>query len=139
MAAILKHVCHQYTAKKRFEAVTAGIRLRCRSEVFTAFNASRPLTLFSRCGGRKRFNTWRQNQLNSIAPFDLSDEEKRMLTENSDLMPLAFRAADLIRIARAGAAARVRSLNTLLLGFFLFSTAAVVGLVLFIILLISSS
>ena len=62
-----------------------------------------------------------------------------MLTENSDLMPLAFRAADLIRIVRAGAAARVRSLNTLLLGFFLFSTAAVVGLVLFIILLISSS
>ncbi len=132
MAAILKHVCHQYTAKKRFEAVTAGIRLRCRSEVFTAFNASRPLTFFSRCGGRKLFNIWRQNQLNAIAPFDLFDEEKRMLTENSDLMPLAIRAAGLIRSTRAGAAARVRSLNILLLGVLALSLAVVVGAVLLI-------
>ena len=129
MAATLKHVCHQYTAKRRFEAVTVGIHLRCRGEVFTAFNASRPLTLFSRCGGRKRFNTWRQNQLNAIAPFDLSDEEKRMLTENSDLMPLAVRAADLIRSTRAGAAARVRFLNVLLLGVLALSLAVVVGAV----------
>ena len=129
MAAVLKHVCHQYTAKRRFETVTVGIRLRCRGEVFTAFNASRPLTLFSRCGGRKRFNTWRQNQLNSIAPFDLSDEEKRMLTENSDLMPLAVRAAGLIRSTRAGAAARVRFLNVLLLGVLALSLAVVVGAV----------
>ena len=54
-------------------------------------------------------------------------------------MPLALRATGLIRSARAGAAARVRSLNALLLGVLLFSTAAVVGLVLLIILLISSS
>ena len=127
MAATLKHVCHQYTAKRRFETVTKEINLRCRGEVFTAFNASRPLTLFSRCGGHKRFNTWRQNQLNSIAPFDLSDEEKRMLTENSDLMPLAVRAADLIRSTRAGAAARVRFLNVLLLGVLALSLAVVVG------------
>ena len=139
MEAVLKGICHQYTSKRRFESVAEEVHLRCRSEVFTAFNGSRPLRVFSRCGGRKRFNAWQQKQLDKIAPFDLSNEEKRMLTENSDLMPLAFRAADLIRIARAGAAARVRSLNTLLLGFFLFSTAAVVGLVLFIILLISSS
>ena len=139
MEAVLKGICHQYTSKRRFESVAEEVHLRCRSEVFAAFNGSRPLRVFSRCGGRKRFNAWQQKQLDKIAPFDLSNEEKRMLTENSDLMPLAFRAADLIRIARAGAAARVRSLNTLLLGFFLFSTAAVVGLVLFIILLISSS
>ena len=139
MEAVLKGICHQYTSKRRFESVAEEVHLRCRSEVFTAFNGSRPLRVFSRCGGRKRFNAWQQKQLDKIAPFDLSNEEKRMLTENSDLMPLAFRAADLIRIARAGAAARVRSLNALLLGFFLFSTAAVVGLVLFIILLISSS
>lgn len=139
MEAVLKGICHQYTSKRRFESVAEEVHLRCRSEVFTAFNGSRPLRVFSRCGGRKRFNAWQQKQLDKIAPFDLSNEEKRMLTENSDLMPLAFRAADLIRIARAGAAARVRSLNTLLLGFLLFSTAAVVGLVLFIILLISSS
>ena len=139
MEAVLKGICHQYTSKRRFESVAEEVHLRCRSEVFAAFNGSRPLKVFSRCGGRKRFNAWQQKQLDKIAPFDLSNEEKRMLTENSDLMPLAFRAADLIRIARAGAAARVRSLNTLLLGFFLFSTAAVVGLVLFIILLISSS
>ena len=62
-----------------------------------------------------------------------------MLTDNSDLMPLAVRATGLIRSTRADAAARVRSLNALLLGVFLFSTAAVVGLVLLIILLISSS
>ena len=129
MAAALKGICHQYTAKRRFETVTKEINLRCRSEVFTAFNASRPLTLFSRCGGHKRFNTWRQNQLNAIAPFDLSDEEKRMLTENSDLMPLAVRAADLIRSTRAGAAARVRSLNVLLLGVLALSLAVVVGAV----------
>ena len=139
MEAVLKGICHQYTSKRRFESVAEEVHLRCRSEVFNAFNGSRPLRVFSRCGGRRRLNFWLQKQLNAIAPFDLSNEEKRMLTENSDLMPLAFRAADLIRIARAGAAARVRSLNTLLLGFFLFSTAAVVGLVLFIILLISSS
>ena len=139
MEAVLKGICHQYTSKRRFESVAEEVHLRCRSEVFAAFNGSRPLRVFSRCGGRKRFNAWQQKQLDKIAPFDLSNEEKRMLTENSDLMPLAFRAADLIRIARAGAAARVRSLNTLLIGFFLFSTAAVVGLVLFIILLISSS
>lgn len=139
MEAVLKGICHQYTSKSRFESVTNTIHQRCCDEVSTAFNGSRPLKIFSRCGGRKRFNAWKQKQLDKIAPFDLSNEEKRMLTENSDLMPLAFRAADLIRIARAGAAARVRSLNTLLLGFFLFSTAAVVGLVLLIILLISSS
>ena len=139
MEAVLKGICHQYTSKRRFESVAEEVHLRCRSEVFTAFNGSRPLRVFSRCGGRKRFNAWQQKQLDKIAPFDLSNEEKRMLTENSDLMPLAFRAADLIRIARAGAAARVRSLNTLLLGFLLFSTAAAVGLILFIILLISSS
>ena len=139
MEAVLKGICHQYTSKRRFESVTNTIHQRCCDEVSTAFNGSRPLKIFSRCGGRKRFNAWKQKQLDKIAPFDLSNEEKRMLTENSDLMPLAFRAADLIRIARAGAAARVRSLNTLLLGVFLFSTAAVVGLVLLIILLISSS
>ena len=139
MEAVLKGICHQYTSKSRFESVTNTIHQRCCDEVSTAFNGSRPLKIFSRCGGRKRFNAWKQKQLDKIAPFDLSNEEKRMLTENSDLMPLAFRAADLIRITRAGAAARVRSLNTLLLGFFLFSTAAVVGLVLLIILLISSS
>ena len=139
MEAVLKGICHQYTSKSRFESVTNTIHQRCCDEVSTAFNGSRPLKIFSRCGGRKRFNAWKQKQLDKIAPFDLSNEEKRMLTENSDLMPLAFRAADLIRIARAGAAARVRSLNTLLLGFFLFSTAAVIGLVLFITLLISSS
>ena len=139
MEAALKGICHQYTSKRRSESVTNTIHQRCCDEVSTAFNGSRPLKIFSRCGGRKRFNAWKQKQLDKIAPFDLSNEEKRMLTENSDLMPLAFRAADLIRIARAGAAARVRSLNTLLLGFFLFSTAAVVGLVLLIILLISSS
>ena len=139
MEAVLKGISHQYTSKSRFESVTNTIHQRCCDEVSTAFNGSRPLKIFSRCGGRKRFNAWKQKQLDKIAPFDLSNEEKRMLTENSDLMPLAFRAADLIRIARAGAAARVRSLNTLLLGFFLFSTAAVVGLVLLIILLISSS
>lgn len=139
MEAVLKGICHQYTSKSRFESVTNTIHQRCCDEVSTAFNGSRPLKIFSRCGGRKRFNAWKHKQLDKIAPFDLSNEEKRMLTENSDLMPLAFRAADLIRIARAGAAARVRSLNTLLLGFFLFSTAAVVGLVLLIILLISSS
>lgn len=132
MAATLKHVCHQYTAKKRFEAVTVGIRLRCRSEVFTAFNASMPLKVFSRCGGRKLFNAWRQNQLNAIPPFDLSDQEKRMLTENSDLMPLAARAVDLIRGARAGAAARVRFLDILLLGVLALSLAVVVGIVLLI-------
>ena len=139
MEAVLKGICHQQTTKRRSESVTNTIHQRCCDEVSTAFNGSRPLKIFSRCGGRKRFNAWKQKQLDKIAPFDLSNEEKRMLTENSDLMPLAFRAADLIRIARAGAAARVRSLNTLLLGFFLFSTAAVVGLVLLIILLISSS
>lgn len=139
MESVLKGICHQQITKRRSESVAEEIRLRCRGEVFNAFSASRPLRVFSRCGGRKRFNAWQQKQLDKIAPFDLSDEEKQMLTENSDLMPLAFRAADLIRIARAGAAARVRSLNTLLLGFFLFSTAAVVGLVLFLILLISSS
>ena len=139
MESVLKGICHQQITKRRSESVAEEIRLRCRGEVFNAFSASRPLRVFSRCGGRKRFNAWQQKQLDKIAPFDLSNEEKRMLTENSDLMPLAFRAADLIRIARAGAAARVRSLNTLLLGFFLFSTAAVVGLVLFLILLISSS
>ena len=139
MESVLKGICHQQITKRRSESVAEEIRLRCRGEVFNAFSASRPLRVFSRCGGRKRFNAWQQKQLDKIAPFDLSNEEKRMLTENSDLMPLAFRAADLIRSARAGAAARVRSLNTLLLGVFLFSTAAVVGLVLFIILLISSS
>ena len=139
MEAVLKGICHQQTTKRRSESVTNTIHQRCCDEVSTAFNGSRPLKIFSRCGGRKRFNAWKQKQLDKIAPFDLSNEEKRMLTENSDLMPLAFRAADLIRIARAGAAARVRSLNTLLLGVFLFSTAAVVGLVLLIILLISSS
>ena len=139
MESVLKGICHQQITKRRSESVAEEIRLRCRGEVFNAFSASRPLRVFSRCGGRKRFNAWQQKQLDKIAPFDLSNEEKRMLTENSDLMPLAFRAADLIRIARAGAAARVRSLNTLLLGVFLFSTAAVVGLVLLIILLISSS
>ena len=139
MEAVLKGICHQQTTKRRSESVTNTIHQRCCDEVSTAFNGSRPLKIFSRCGGRKRFNAWKQKQLDKIAPFDLSNEEKRMLTENSDLMPLAFRAADLIRIARAGAAARVRSLNALLLGVFLFSTAAVVGLVLLIILLISSS
>ena len=69
------------------------------------------------------------NQLNAIAPFDLFDEEKRMLTENSDLMPLAVRAAGLIRSTRAGAAARVRFLNVLLLGVLALSLAVVVGAV----------
>lgn len=139
MEASLKGICHQQITKRRSESVAEEIRLRCRGEVFNAFNASRTLKCFSRCGGRKRFNAWRQNQLNTIAPFDLSDDEKRVLTDNSDLMPLAVRATGLIRSTRADAAARVRSLNALLLGVFLFSTAAVVGLVLLIILLISSS
>ena len=52
-----------------------------------------------------------------------------MLTENSDLMPLAVRAADLIRSTRAGAAARVRFLNVLLLGVLALSLAVVVGAV----------
>ena len=139
MEAALKGICHQQTTKRRSESVAEEIRLRCRGEVFNAFSASRPLRVFSRCGGRRRLNFWLQKQLNAIAPFDLYDDEKRALTENSDLMPLALRATGLIRSARAGAAARVRSLNALLLGVLLFSTAAVVGLVLLIILLISSS
>lgn len=139
MEAALKGICHQQTTKRRSESVAEEIRLRCRGEVFNAFSASRPLKVFSRCGGRRRLNFWLQKQLNAIAPFDLYDDEKLALTENSDLMPLALRATGLIRSARAGAAARVRSLNALLLGVLLFSTAAVVGLVLLIILLISSS
>jgi len=139
MEAALKGICHQQTTKRRSESVAEEIRLRCRGEVFNAFSASRPLKVFSRCGGRRRLNFWLQKQLNAIAPFDLYDDEKLALTENSDLMPLAVRATGLIRSARAGAAARVRSLNALLLGVLLFSTAAVVGLVLLIILLISSS
>lgn len=139
MEAALKGICHQQTTKRRSESVAEEIRLRCRGEVFNAFSASRPLRVFSRCGGRRRLNFWLQRQLNAIAPFDLYDDEKLALTENSDLMPLAVRATGLIRSARAGAAARVRSLNALLLGVLLFSTAAVVGLVLLIILLISSS
>lgn len=55
-----------------------------------------------------------------------------MLTENSDLMPLAARAVDLIRGARAGAAARVRFLDILLLGVLALSLAVVVGIVLLI-------
>lgn len=139
MEATLKGICHKYASKKRFESVAEEVHLRCRNEVSDAFNSSRTLKCFSRCGGSKQFNAWRQNQLGTIVHFNLSNEDKRMLIDNSDLMPLAVRATDLIRSTRAGAAARVRSLNALLLGVFLFSTAAVVGLVLLIILLISSS
>ena len=135
----MKGICHKYASKKRFESVAEEVHLRCRNEVSDAFNSSRTLKCFSRCGGSKQFNAWRQNQLGTIVHFNLSKEDKRMLIDNSDLMPLAVRATDLIRSTRAGAAARVRSLNALLLGVFLFSTAAVVGLVLLIILLISSS
>ena len=139
MEAALKDICRRHTAKRRFEHVTGAIGARCFYEVWDAFNASRPLKCFSRCGGSKQFNAWRQNQLDKIVHFNLSNEDKRMLIENSDLTPLAVRATGLIRSTRADAAARVRSLNALLLGVFLFSTAAVVGLVLLIILLISSS
>ena len=107
-------------------------RLRRRGEVFNAFNASRPLRWFSRCGGRKRFNFWLQNQLNAIALFDLYDDEKRALTNNSDLMPLAVRATSLIQSTRASAAARVRSLNSLLLGVLVFSLAVIAAAAFFI-------
>ena len=132
MEAALKDICFQYAPKRRSEPVIEEIRLRRRNEVFKTFNASRPLRWFSRCGGRRRFNAWRQNQLNTIAPFDLYDDEKRALTENSDLMPLAVRATGLIRSTRAGATARVRSLNSLLLGVLVFSLAVIAAAVFFI-------
>ena len=132
MEAVLKDICFQYAPKRHSEPVIEEIRLRCRGEVFNAFNASRPLRWFSRCGGRKRFNFWLQNQLNAIAPFDLYDDEKRALTDNSDLMPLAVRATGLIRSTRASAAARVRSLNSLLLGVLVFSLAVIAAAAFFI-------
>ena len=50
-----------------------------------------------------------------------------MLIENSDLMPLAVRATDLIRSTRTNAAARVRTLNALLFGVLASSLAAVIA------------
>ena len=130
MEATLKGICYQYTSKRRFEPVTEEIHLRCCNEVFAAFNTYRSLKFLSRRrDGRKKFNTWRQDQLNAIAPFSLSDEDKRMLIENSDLMPLAVRATDLIRSTRTNAAARVRTLNALLFGVLASSLAAVIAVV----------